>query len=555
MNLPLRIDIRKINEFGKKLDRLFGWSQIIGFIALVFAVCATSYYLQNDLIVAYGDAESHLNIAKRVVDSITPGFAQLGGIWLPVPHILMIPFVSVDFLWRTGLAGSIVSGFSFIVSSIFLFRLLRTTTRSTLAAVFGAMVFITNPNILYLQSTPMTELPLLMFFMLSTYYFVLFLQNDKRLLPLIAAAFFGFLATLSRYDGWFLVLVEAGVLVLFYAPKVLRDWRKYWPILQGKFITFATPAFFGILIWFVWDYLILGDPFYFTNSQFSAKTQQDNWYLRGELPAYHNVGLSILYYMVTAMSNVGVLLFVFSMAGCYVYVRDKSQKSRYLIALVMAVPFIFYIVTLWLGQSVIFIPHITPATFEWRLFNVRYGIMALPFAAFFAGYLFKMTKPAGRGVLLMMMGFQMAMFIVGYSPTITLEDGTVGLSHAKRPDAERWLKKNYDGGIVFMDDYARTISIVRSGIPMNQTIYVGNHPYWEDSLRFPERYSTWIVMQKNDTIWSSLYSNPQTRDYLFTHFTKTYTSPDILIFKRTRPLTEDPKVIKEQFHPKVGLFN
>ena len=142
MNLPLRIDIKKINEFGKKLDRLFGWSQIIGFIALVFAISATSYYLQNDLIVAYGDAESHLNIAKRVVDNLTPGFAQLGGIWLPVPHIMMIPFVSIDFLWRTGLAGSIVSGFSFIVSSIFLFRLLRTTTRSTLAAVFGAMVFI-----------------------------------------------------------------------------------------------------------------------------------------------------------------------------------------------------------------------------------------------------------------------------------------------------------------------------------------------------------------------------------------------------------------------------
>lgn len=556
MKLALIIDLAKLNTFGARLDRRFGWGKIVGLIALVFAICATTYYFKMDAIVAYGDAESHLNIAKRVVDSITPGFAQLGGIWLPVPHVMMIPFVANDYLWRTGLAGSIVSGFSFIVSSIFIYKLLRILTKSALASVFGAMVFITNPNILYMQSTPMTELPLLMFFTLSSYFFVSFLLNDRKLIALIAAAFFGFLATLSRYDGWFLVLLEASALVLFYAPKVYRDRHTYWPMLQGKFLTFATLAFFGVLIWFVWDFLILGDPFYFTNSQFSAKTQQESWFLRGELPSFHNVPLAILYYMVTAMSNVGILLFIFALAGCYAYLRDKVQKHRYLIALVMSVPFIFYIVTLWLGQSVIFIPHITPKTFEWRLFNVRYGIMALPFAAFFAGYLFHRTKAAGRGVLLLMIAFQMALFIAGYSPVITLADGIEGLSHAKRPDAEQWIKKNYDHGLVLMDDYARTISIVRSGIPMNETIYVGNHPYWDDSLRYPERYATWIVMQKEDSIWNALYANEKARGHLFKYFQKTYTSPEILIFKRIKPLTEDPKAIKAKYHnqqPKISL--
>lgn len=549
MKLALIIDLGKLNAYGKHLERRFGWNKIIGFIATVLAVMATSWSYYNDVIVSYGDAESHLNIAKRVISSITPGFAQLGGIWLPVPHIMMVPFVWNDFLWRTGLGGSIVSGFCYVVSSIFLFKLLKSLTRSTMPAVFGAFVFMTNPNVLYLQSTPMTELPLLMFFTLSSYYFVQFLLNDRRLLHLIAAAFFGFLGTLSRYDGWFLVLIEAGALVLYYLPKIWKDRHTYWPMLQGKFITFATPAFFGILIWFVWDYLILGDPFYFTNSQFSAKTQQESWYLRGELPAYHDVWQSILYYVVTAMSNVGVLLFIFAVAGCFAYLRDKTQRHRLLIALVMGVPFIFYIVTLWLGQSVIFIPHITPKTFEWRLFNVRYGIMALPFASFFAGYLFFRTKPAGRGVLLLMMFFQLLLFIVGYSPVITLADGVEGLSHAKRPDAEQWIKTHYDGGLVLMDDYARTISIVRSGIPMDSSIYVGNHPYWDDSLRAPERYATWIVMQKDDTIWTTLYENPKMQSHLYKYFQKAYTSPEILIFKRIKPITEDPKDIKNKYHP------
>src|SRR5258706_8481148 len=57
----------------------------------------------------YGDAEAHLNIARRLVDNRTPGIRQLGTTWLPLPHILLAPLVRNDFLWQTGLAGPLVS--------------------------------------------------------------------------------------------------------------------------------------------------------------------------------------------------------------------------------------------------------------------------------------------------------------------------------------------------------------------------------------------------------------------------------------------------------------
>ena len=41
----------------------------------------------------YGDAEAHLNLARRVVDSRTPGLSQIGPVWLPLPHLLMLPLV------------------------------------------------------------------------------------------------------------------------------------------------------------------------------------------------------------------------------------------------------------------------------------------------------------------------------------------------------------------------------------------------------------------------------------------------------------------------------
>src|SRR3954464_6803691 len=112
----------------KTFSRQFPINQMewwISIFATLFSVTSIVLAYHAGTILAYGDAESHLNIAKRVVDSLTPGFGQLGGIWLPLPHLLLAPFVSNDFLWRTGLAGSIVSGIAFVVSSVFIYKLVK----------------------------------------------------------------------------------------------------------------------------------------------------------------------------------------------------------------------------------------------------------------------------------------------------------------------------------------------------------------------------------------------------------------------------------------------
>ena len=175
-------------------------------------------------------------------------------------------------------------------------------TKNRLASFVGFLVFALNPNILYLQSTPMTELPLLMFFVLSMYYFIRFLKYDREIMSLIGAAVFGLAASLSRYDGWFLILTEAFVLFLFYVNQRIPLKK-----LIGKMMLYATPACVGILIWVIWGYLILGDPFYFTTSEFSAKSQQETWLARGELPSYHNILSSLLYYSYTSLITIGAV--------------------------------------------------------------------------------------------------------------------------------------------------------------------------------------------------------------------------------------------------------
>lgn len=541
-------------EHFKKVAHIFNrvsWIKACFLLSLLLSAGSTAYFFQEGTLIAYGDAESHLNISKRVIHSLTPGLAQLGGIWLPLPHLLMVPFVYIDYLWRTGLAGAIVSGICFIISSIYIYKTSFLLLNNKTASLVAYLVFVTNPNILYMQSTPMTELPLILFFVLSSYYFLLWLKNTDDILALIKAGLWGLCASLSRYDGWFLVAVQSVLVCVanFAFDNNLTQWRQItWEKFkhtfykaEGQTILFTTLAFAGIVFWLSWDWIILGDPLYFTSSQFSAKSQQQGWLAKKQLPAYHDLIESVKYYTVTSMSASGILLFGVAISGLILFIKDKTDPKKYFILPLLMVPYMFYVLTLFMGQSLIFIPHITPITFEWTLFNVRYGVMMISIVAIFVAYCFHYVKSFGKIVILSLCCAQLGLYIIGYSKVIAYDDGTIGLSSNKNPDAQFWLAKNYDSGLVLMDDYKRIFSLIRTNIPMQKVIYIGNKPYWEESLKNPELYAKWIIIQKDDTMWKTFYETTDKQGRLYKYYEKVYTSDDILIFKlssqyRTKPL-------------------
>lgn len=565
--MEFSISKQRVEKIKKWFDEL-PWFTIVIVIACFLSSFAIEYSFLNGWLIAYGDAQSHLNIPKRVLDSLTPGLAQLGGIWLPLPHILMFPFVKIEILYRTGLAGSIVSGIAFIVSCMYIYKLTYVLCKNKIAAFIAFLVFALNPNLLYLQTTALTESLLISFFILSSYYMVQFItvtlnnknsktvtekDTHKEFLYLIFAAFFGLCATLSRYDGWFLVLFEAAIVVIVYLPvakyiSVLKEEKIKAPFLiireklylnkktfnkiQGSVVLFSTLAFVGILSWFVWDGMILGDPMYFTNSEYSAKAQQQAWKIRNELPAFHNPGLAFQYYFFDAMSNVGVIVYTVFIIGLFVYVFKKKNLFAFLLIILLFVPFIFNVLTLFIGQSIIFLPHITPANFQWKMFNVRYGILMLPAAAIFYGLLFYYVKKKAKLFLIVLILLQVCLFLSGYSKVISFADGVEGVSASKTTDADIWITKNYDGGLVLMDDFARSINIIKSGIPMQNIIYIGNKPYWQESMKQPEKYATWVVIQENDAVDHGIYQKPAIRARLYKYFKKVYTSPHVIIFKR-----------------------
>src|SRR5262249_6595191 len=140
----------------------------------------------------------------RIFDSRTPGPNQLGTPWLPLPHLLMLPFVRDDRLWQTGLAGAMPVAACFVLAGAFLFAAAKSAFASRAAAVAAVGIFALNPNLLYLQSTPMTE-PVFLACLMALLYFTVQFERTQSMFMVVCAGLAASAGTLARYEGWFLL--------------------------------------------------------------------------------------------------------------------------------------------------------------------------------------------------------------------------------------------------------------------------------------------------------------------------------------------------------------
>ena len=89
---------------GLRLPRL---PLIIGTLAMGLGVTAALYYSRLGLTLSHYDAKAHLVVSRRILDSLTPGWEQIGAVWLPLPHLINMLPVQIDFFYRTGLFADI----------------------------------------------------------------------------------------------------------------------------------------------------------------------------------------------------------------------------------------------------------------------------------------------------------------------------------------------------------------------------------------------------------------------------------------------------------------
>ena len=236
-----------------------------------------SYFQRGDVLL-YGDAVAHINIARRVFDSKTPGLLQLGTVWLPLPHLLMVPFLISDEMWRRGVGGSIPSMAAYVFGVIGMFRLVRGVlshgvepdAAARVAAWTAALVYAANPNLIYLQTTAMGEAIYLAFFIWAVVYFSEWMRGDARALTkcgLYLAA-----TCLTRYDGWFLAVAITATMVWVSvrSGKVAQKagGSRFSRAAVTKFVLISAAA---PLLWLAYNGIVYRNPLEFANGPYSAK--------------------------------------------------------------------------------------------------------------------------------------------------------------------------------------------------------------------------------------------------------------------------------------------
>src|SRR5438128_2415453 len=81
-----------------------------------------------------------LVVSRGVLDSVTPGWIQLGAVWLPLPHILNAVPARSDFLYRTGLFAAALGLFAFLLGLAALARAAALATGDGWAAAIAVAV-------------------------------------------------------------------------------------------------------------------------------------------------------------------------------------------------------------------------------------------------------------------------------------------------------------------------------------------------------------------------------------------------------------------------------
>ena len=470
------------------------------------------YYFRNGLGLAYNDARSHLDIGRRVVEGLKPGLAQVGSVWLPLPHVLMIPTIWNDFMWHTGLSGALQSMVAFVATGLLVYKILEKLKVGILGRLVGVAVFVLNLNVLYLQSTAMTEL-LLLGTMTAGCYYLLVWQQGEDVLNLIKAAFWIMLSTLVRYDGWFLLLI-AAVLVLF------NTWRKRgYKTAEGMVILFCTLAGLGIVLWVVWNALIFKDPLYFILGPFSAHAQQTQLRDAGVLPSYHNLLLDAKIYLYALFYNSYTLPVILALVGFITFLFDKTHTVAVrLAATALLAPLLFNIIALYFGFSVLFVQGISGDTW----FNIRYGIMLIPAIAVFIGYLVDRAKLL-RWVVIGLLAFVL-FFAFANQDAVTIDDARVGSSQKNVSEVAGYLTQHAadQKGFILISVASHDAIIFSSGLPMKRFIHEGTGAYWLSATAVPDRWARWIIMRTyddKDLTWKAVSKTQALKKYdLVGHF-------------------------------------
>jgi hypothetical protein len=481
----------------------------------------------------YGDAEAHIHIARRIIDSHRPGLTQLGSVWLPLPHLLLIPFLAIDPWWRSGFAPVIPSAACYLLASLGLYRLMRRWLGPA-ASSLALILFAANPNLLYLQTTAMTE-PL---FLCELIWTVLLLlewyesldsanESQTRFLWTVIAVLVA--AVYTRYDGWILAcLAWVAMAICLY-----RRGR----LVQKQFISASIVLLLAPVGWMIYNAAVFGDWLDFMRGPYSAAAIE----LRTATsatdphPGWHNPWLAFRYFLRAAEMDAveaqwGWLIVLLAIVGTVLALLIRRRNptdsrpnpglgSRKSITwtLLLWLPLPFYAYSVSYGSVPIFLPVLPP--FSW--YNTRYGLELLPALSFFLAFALEGLLTRVRTPRYRVAAIAILFVLIASNPLVMLRQGPLTYVEAKKNTESRGyyntvlaqaltrLHTADPGGIVLMDTSTFPSLVPHAGLTYRQTLNESDKEFYHAALAAPAAKADIVLAFTGDEIDKAIHAHPE----------------------------------------------
>lgn len=489
------------------------------------------------LTTAHYDAKAHLLIARRLVDSTSPGYLQMGVHWLPLLHLLYLPLVVFETQYRTGLAPSLISVISFALSGWLLFRIALRCTGSWQSGVFASFVFLANANWQYLQACPLTEPVFMLLNLAAMDRYLAWREDPDAGLPW-AAAIWASLAALCRYEGWLFVAGAVFVLIADWRSGAIGRERAIRAALMFAAV-FALPmaAHFGYL--FAW-----------TKESFFHRVARG---YPTPYVTYRRPFLSLVYHLAELVQISALVPLMMAGGGMVFCFMRRERLKRWYPLLLLWLPSALNVAALYWGliyrvrysglvvpavavfasllcpsptamrraltagvlvvSALPLLPWLLPKSWRYHEFSAAPGIVILPLLGVL---LFMVARSRSNwtwaALGLCIAGMQLPVLYAEYRPLLE-ETREHDYIEAERGAVLSYLRSNYDGGRILVDIGRLAPLVYDSGIEVKRFIYnEGRQREWVAALRNPSQEAGWIVMEKGDELWNLHLVDPRWMD-------------------------------------------
>jgi hypothetical protein len=479
-------------------------------LATLVSIAALAWNYYHGLVLLPNDAIAHINDARRIFDSRTPGLSQLGTVWLPLPQLLQSPFLLSDTLWRTGIGGCIPVMAGYVAGVAGIFRLVRGRS-SRIVAWLAALIYALNPNLVFMQATPMAEAIYLALFIWAVVYFDEFQQvaatdppAARRLLLRCSLTLSA--AMLVRYDGWFLAACTFAGLLLVVGPSAVRRQDYKMALVQFAALIALTAG-----LWLAFNYFVYGNSLDFVTGAYSVRGITE----RTTVAAYPGRGdprTASIFFLRSATLNTGAVWGHLSLLNVafIALIAAVCFSRKHIPWLLLWVPVVFYVINIAWNSVIIFLPEWLPFSF----YNVRYGLQLLPaiavFVALGCGFLAELVP--------IRYSLAAAVLMVAASYGLVLHDGPICLGEAQANGQPRQaldilvaraLAPLPPAATLMLDIRMRSGVALQAGIHFKRILHPGMYREWQQGLRHPSTAADYVIAVDGDEVAQAVRVHPE----------------------------------------------